>query len=38
MAHLQGIGDTGFFQNGQFCGTRGESRRVEAILVRVEPR
>jgi Clostridial hydrophobic W len=25
------------FQNGQFCGTRGQSRRVEGILVRIEP-
>ncbi|MEO1744880.1 MAG: hypothetical protein AAFR99_24215 [Cyanobacteria bacterium J06629_9] len=38
MAHLQGSGDTGVFSNGQFCGTRGQSRRVEGMLVRIEPK
>ena len=35
MAHLEGTGDTDFFQDGQFCGTRGQSRRVEGMLVHV---
>jgi hypothetical protein len=35
-AHLEGSGDTAEFKNGDFCGTRGESRRVEAIFVRLE--
>jgi hypothetical protein len=45
MAHLEGVGDTPlgtsarpYFQNGEFCGTRGQSRRVEGIMVRVDPK
>ena len=37
-AHLQDTGDTRYYQNGEFCGTRGQDRRVEAIWVTVEPR
>ena len=29
--HLQSRGDTDWFKNGEFCGTRGESRRLEAF-------
>ena len=30
-AHLARIGWTGWFKNGQMCGTRGEYRQVEAL-------
>ena len=36
--HVEGIGDMGPFKDGLFCGTRGQSRRVEAILVWIQPR
>ena len=32
-AHLCRFGWTGWFKNGQMCGTRGEYRQVEAIKV-----
>jgi hypothetical protein len=38
MAHLEGTGDTPFFRNGQFCGTRDQSRRVEGMLVHITRR
>jgi hypothetical protein len=38
MAHLQDTGDTGFCRDSQFCGTRGQSRSLEGMLVRVLPR
>ena len=38
QAHVDGLGDIGPFRDGEFCGTRGESRRVEAIRVRVAPK
>ncbi|MBL8194628.1 MAG: hypothetical protein JNM06_12610, partial [Blastocatellia bacterium] len=31
-------GDTPILKNGQFCGTRGQSRSIEGILVRIEPK
>ena len=34
-AHVQDLGDIGPFRNGQYCGTRGQARRVEAIKVRL---
>jgi hypothetical protein len=36
MAHLEDTGDTKVFRDGDYCGTRGESRRVEGITVWVE--
>ena len=36
--HVEGIGDMRPFKDGGFCGTRGQSRRVEAILVWIQPR
>jgi len=36
-AHLQGYGDTPTVRDGAFCGTRGQSRRVEAILINIVP-
>jgi hypothetical protein len=36
MAHLEGTGDTGVVSNGAFCGTRGQSRRVEGMRVWVK--
>lgn len=33
MAHLQGIGDTKLCSEGDFCGTRGEKRRLEALYI-----
>eukprot|EP01133_Synstelium_polycarpum_P015768 gene15768-18744_t len=35
MAHLEGLGDTRYYENGEFCGTRGQSRRVEGIAVQL---
>ncbi len=35
MAHIEGIGDTPFVSDGEFCGMRGQSRRVEGLQVRV---
>ncbi|WAS91608.1 hypothetical protein [Nannocystis punicea] len=32
------FGDSQYFANGEFCGTRGQSRRVEGIRVRVDRR
>merc|ERR1711937_774980 len=32
-AHLQNIGDTRIMKDGEFCGTKGQKRRVEAIWV-----
>jgi len=34
-AHLEGRGTIGWEKDGAFCGTRGESLRVEAINVRI---
>lgn len=31
QGHCQGIGDTAVCSEGQFCGTRGESKRLEAF-------
>jgi hypothetical protein len=33
MAHLQDIGDTAFVNEGQFVGTRGQSRRLEGFAI-----
>jgi len=33
MAHLQGIGDVPFVNEGQFIGTRGEARRLEGFAI-----
>lgn len=33
QGHCQGIGDTKTCSEGQFCGTRGESKRLEAIRI-----
>jgi hypothetical protein len=38
MAHLQDLGDTPIHRDGDFCGTRGQSRRVEGIMVTVRTR
>jgi hypothetical protein len=38
MAHIQDIGDTPFSKNGEFCGSRGQGKRIEGILVRVVPK
>ncbi|WP_394339317.1 hypothetical protein [Methanosarcina sp. UBA5] len=35
MAHLQDTGDTQWMSEGQFVGTRGQSRHVEGICVKV---
>ncbi len=35
MCHLQNIGDTNWYSAGQFCGTRGQSRRLEGFAVRL---
>lgn len=34
-AHLQGTGWTRWYTQGEYCGTRGESRRVEAIQLKL---
>lgn len=31
--HMAGHGDSSFCYDGQYCGTKGESRRIEAIYV-----
>jgi len=31
QCHLQNIGDSSIYKNEEFCGTRGQGRRVEAI-------
>lgn len=33
MAHLEGIGDVGFVNEGQFIGTRGQARRLEGFAI-----
>ena len=33
MAHLQGIGDVPFVNEGQFIGTRGQARRLEGFAI-----
>jgi hypothetical protein len=33
MAHLQGSGDVPFVNEGQFVGTRGQSRRLEGFAI-----
>jgi hypothetical protein len=33
MAHLQGIGDVPFQNEGTFIGTRGQSRRLEGFAI-----
>ena len=35
MAHLAEVGDTAWAVEGSFCGTRGQSRRVEGFAVRL---
>ena len=35
MCHLEGIGDVPYMPAGSFCGTRGESRRLEGFAVRL---
>ena len=35
MAHLEKTGDTAWFSDGAFCGTRGESLDVQSITVYV---
>jgi uncharacterized protein YjdB len=35
MAHLEGIGDVPFVNEGQFIGTRGQSRRLEGFAIRL---
>ncbi len=37
-AHVADQGDIGPFRDGEFCGTRGEARRIEAIWVRLRKR
>ncbi len=38
MAHVEGVGDTRFFKNGEFCGGPELSQRIEGILVRILPK
>jgi hypothetical protein len=38
QSHVEGIGNTARVGNSQFSGTRGQSRRVEAISVWVQPK
>jgi hypothetical protein len=38
MARIEDFGYTALCSNGEFCGARLSSKRIEAILVRVEPR
>ena len=33
MAHLQGTGDALFVNEGEFIGTRGQSRRLEGFAI-----
>ena len=35
MAHLQDFGDTPWISEGQFVGTRGQSRRLEGFAIRL---
>jgi uncharacterized protein YjdB len=35
MAHLEDIGDTKWLSEGQFCGTRGKSRRLEGFAIKL---
>jgi uncharacterized protein YjdB len=35
MCHLQDIGDTKWLSEGQWCGTKGQSRRLEGLAVRL---
>jgi len=35
MAHLQGIGDAPFVNEGQFIGTRGQARRLEGFAIQL---
>jgi len=35
MAHVEGQGDTHWHGGGHFCGTRGQSRRIEGIAIRL---
>jgi hypothetical protein len=37
MCHLQDFGDSETYKNGEFCGTRGQSRRVEGMQVWITP-
>lgn len=34
--HLEDIGDTNFVLDGGFCGTRGQSRRLEALTMGID--
>jgi hypothetical protein len=33
--HLEGTGDTDWYKDGEFCGTRGEHRRLEAFVIHI---
>jgi hypothetical protein len=35
MCHIQGIGNSPWLQEGSFCGTRGQFRRLEAVALRL---
>jgi hypothetical protein len=35
QCHISGYGDSGVMSDGEFCGTRGQSRRIEAVLVNI---
>jgi uncharacterized protein YjdB len=35
MAHVQGIGDIPWTQEGQFIGTRGQGRRLEGFAIQL---
>jgi len=35
MAHLQGLGDVPFVNEGQFVGTRGQARRLEGFAIQL---
>jgi hypothetical protein len=37
-AHLAATCDTGTYHDGSFCGTRGQSKRVEAMFVEIKPK
>lgn len=34
--HIEDEGDTGWLDEGEFCGTRGQSKRIEGIAVRLK--
>ena len=36
QTHLAFLGDSDVFEDGEFCGTRGEGRRCEAIVIVVK--